>query len=183
MKVRIDPHLLVSRVRWAGPIHDGTECMTADTDLGRLALYRCQSRVPSAGSAVGGVLEDWKILLDGGELAEMWGVAPPGYAMRAQVARGVRGKVASDPVSVLGVTSLFDGKRFVRFSTPEAHIVEFCGRWGNVVARDGQGELLAQKKSLAWEAPEHDMRVFGAIALVEMARLEYVLRNPFLAAF
>ncbi|MFJ7593537.1 hypothetical protein ACIQZO_40485 [Streptomyces sp. NPDC097617] len=128
------------------------------------------------------MLEDWKVLLDGGELAEIRGVAQPGHAMRAQVTRGVRGSLANDGVAVIGATSLFASKRFVRFSA-EGHIIEFRGRWGNLSILDGSGILLARKHSLTWEMPDGDMRIFGATALLEMAGLEYILRNPVLSAF
>ncbi|MET9687512.1 hypothetical protein ABZY81_03420 [Streptomyces sp. NPDC006514] len=129
------------------------------------------------------MLEDWKVLLDGGELAEIRGVAPPGYAMAAQVTRGVRGSLLNDDVAVVGANSLFASKRFVRFSAEEDRILEFRGRWGNMSVLDGSGGLLARKRALAWEMPDGDMRIFGATAIVEMAGLEHILRNSILSAF
>ncbi|MFI8390692.1 hypothetical protein [Streptomyces sp. NPDC085540] len=128
------------------------------------------------------MLEDWKVLLDGGDLAEIRGVAPPGYAMAAQVTRGVRGSLLNDDVAVTAANSLFASKSFVRFSA-EDRILEFRGRWGNMSVLDGSGGLLARKRALAWEIPDGDMRIFGATAIVEMAGLEYILRNSILSAF
>lgn len=182
MKVRFDQRLLVPRLRWIGPIHDGTECMEIGTQLGMLSLYRCRSSVPSISSAVGGVLEDWKVRLDRRDLAEMRGCAPPGYAMNRQVAHGVQGTLVDSSVAVVGVSSLFSSKRSIKFSSADSAI-EFCVKWGNVWVRDGSGEVLARKEISTWNMDRVDMRVFGAIALVEMAGLGAMLRNPVLAAF
>lgn len=181
LKVRFDQRLLVPRLRWIGPIHDGTECMEIGTQLGRLTLYRCRSSVPSISSAVGGVLEDWKVRLDGRDLAEMRGCAPPGYAMNRQVARGVQGALVDRPVAVVGVSSLFSSKRSVKFSAADSTI-EFCVRWGKVSVRNGSGEVLARKDVSAWNMDSVDMRVFGAVALLEVAGLSAMLRNPILSA-
>ncbi|WP_327384817.1 MULTISPECIES: hypothetical protein [unclassified Streptomyces] len=156
--------------------------MQIGTQLGILALYRCRSSVPSISSAVGGVLEDWKVRLDGRDLAEIRGCAPPGYGMNRQVAHGVQGTLVDSSVAVVGVSSLFSSKRSIKFSSADSAI-EFCVKWGKVSVRDGSGEVLARKEISTWNMDRVDMRVFGAIAFVEMAGLGAMLRNPVLAAF
>ncbi|MFB6581547.1 MULTISPECIES: hypothetical protein [unclassified Streptomyces] len=151
------------------------------TQLGRLTLYGCRSRVPSVSSAVGGVLEDWKVRIDGRDLAEMRGCAPPGYAMNCHVAHGVQGTLVDSSVAVVGASSLFSSKRSIKFPSVD-FVIEFCVKWGKVSVRDGSGEVLARKDVSAWNVDTVDMRVFGAIALVEAARLGAMLRNPVLSA-
>ncbi|MFD9406819.1 hypothetical protein ACFWBN_07290 [Streptomyces sp. NPDC059989] len=183
MRVQFDPKLLVSRIKWVGPISDGTECLTVASPLGVLSLRRCRSRAPSVTSAVGGILEDWKVTLNGEHLAEMYGVAPPGHAMRLQVRSGVAGRIAGDTVHISGIRSVMRRHRFVKLSSASAHSIDFRGRYHHIRAEGGPGILLAEKRGLVWEMQDDDIRTFAAVALIEIADLDSFLENPFLAAF
>lgn len=183
MKFQFDPKFLVSRTEWAGPVSNGKKCLIAASPLGTLSLRRCRSQVPSVTSAVGGVLEDWEISLDGEVLARMYGVAPPGYAMRAQVKSGVAGRIAGEVIQISGMRSMMRQNRFVKYSSASAQSVDFRGRYWHIRAQDDDGSLLAERRSTVWGIPDGDTRTFAAVALLEIAGLDHFLENPFLAAF
>ncbi|MEU9031273.1 hypothetical protein AB0D46_27920 [Streptomyces sp. NPDC048383] len=180
MDVQFVPKLLMSRTRWVSPVSDGSECLTAVTPLGLLSLRRHRSDVPSVGSAVGGVLEDWKISLDGQALAEIRGVAPPGHPMRMQVRGGVTGHITGDAVDISALRTLRRQHRYVAFASAE-RTVEFRGRPQRVRVHERGGTVLAEKNGVVWKLPADDLRTFAATSLFELAGLDSFLVNPVLA--
>jgi hypothetical protein len=123
--------------------------------------------------------EDWRISLNEENVAEIYEVSAPGYALRSRMKAGVNATLGGRECKMKTYDSLFSSKRRVEFSFPSRNAFIFRKSGFRVKLEDGDRKVLAARSHGRWTVGSNIDHLY-AIFVFEFADLRHLLVNPIL---